>query len=38
MKKSTKGINPSIKSLKATPGGKSDVRPTAKKTLKKGGR
>ena len=38
MKSSTKGINPSIKKLKATPGGKADVRPTPKKTLKKGGK
>jgi len=37
-KKSTKGINPSIKSLKATPGGKADVRPMPKKSLKKGGK
>ena len=38
MKKSTKGINPGLKSFKATPAGKADVRPTPKKTLKKGGK
>ncbi len=35
MKKTTKGIN---KPLVVKPQGKADVRPTAKKTLKKGGK